>query len=45
MSYFDHYVEGVIYQTLTDNKRRKEEKNLNKKERKEKGVKIQICHR
>jgi hypothetical protein len=40
MSYFDHYVEGVIYQTLTDNKRRKEEKNLNKKERKEKRIEI-----
>jgi hypothetical protein len=34
-SCFDHYVEGVIYQALTNNKRRKEEKNLNKKEGKD----------
>jgi hypothetical protein len=34
-SCFVHYVEGVIYQALTNNKRRKEEKNLNKKEQKD----------
>jgi hypothetical protein len=34
-SCFDDYVEGVIYQAPTNNKRRKEEKNLNKKEGKD----------
>jgi len=33
-AFYDYYVEGVIYQAPTNNKSRKEEKNLNKKEEK-----------
>jgi hypothetical protein len=31
-AFYDHYVEGIIYQALLNNKQRKEEKNRNKKE-------------
>jgi hypothetical protein len=32
MLFYDHYVEGIIYQALLNNKQRNEEKNRNKKE-------------
>ena len=35
--FHDYYVEGVIYQAPTNNKSRKEKKNLNKKEEKKVG--------
>jgi len=31
-TFYDHYVEGIIYQALLNNKQRNEEKNRNKKE-------------
>jgi hypothetical protein len=36
-AFYDYYVEGVIYQAPTNNKSRKEKKNLNKKEEKKVG--------